>query len=51
MPSYIVVKDCFIVDGGRNGMFSWIGKKCTKNEKLAAVNGVKVHNLFIFTKI
>ena len=41
-------KDCFIVDAGRNGLFSWIGKKCTKIEKLAAINGVSVMKIDIY---
>lgn len=32
--------DCFIVDS-HNGLFSWIGKKCTKKEKETAVQGVR----------
>ena len=29
------------MDAEKNGVFSWIGKKCTKAEKIATINGVK----------
>lgn len=35
-PHNLDSKDCFIVDSGFNGVFCWIGSKCTKKEKEAA---------------
>lgn len=34
-------KDCFIVDCNTKGIYCWIGKECTKKEKVATVNGSK----------
>ena len=34
--------DCFILDTGPAGVFSWIGKGCTINEKKAAMNNAMV---------
>ncbi|XP_065059381.1 advillin-like [Rhopilema esculentum] len=31
-------KDCFILDTGPTGVYAWVGKKCTKNEKKAAMS-------------
>lgn len=33
--------DCFIIDGKNYGIYSWIGKRCSKNEKLACIQGAK----------
>eukprot|EP00794_Sanderia_malayensis_P007248 gene7248-8056_t len=30
--------DCFIVDTGPSGVYAWVGKNCTKNEKKAALS-------------
>ncbi|RNA30239.1 Gelsolin 1 [Brachionus plicatilis] len=33
--------DCFIVDCAENGIYTWIGKRCTKNEKIASIMAAK----------
>lgn len=32
-PKHLDSADCFILDLGPTGVFAWVGKKCTKNEK------------------
>jgi len=39
--------DCFILDTGPAGVFSWIGKGCTINEKKAAMNNAMVRKVFL----
>lgn len=39
--------DCFILDTGPTGVFSWIGKGCTINEKKAAMNNAMVRQLVL----
>ena len=38
----ICLKDCFIVDCGSKGIYTWIGKKGTKKEKQGCVVAAKV---------
>ena len=33
----LIFKDCFIVDAGSSGVFAWIGKSCTVDEKKEAM--------------
>ena len=38
----LISKDCFIVDAGSSGVFAWIGKGCTAQEKKEAMTNAVV---------
>lgn len=42
--------DAFILDTGPSGVFSWIGKGCTKNEKNAAMSNAMVGDAIHLTQ-
>lgn len=39
---WLFVQDAFIVDTGRGGIFAWLGKEATKQEKKAAFKNAVV---------
>ena len=43
--------DCFILDTGPTGVFSWIGKGCTINEKKAAMNNAMVSCIVFYNSM
>ena len=45
---YFLLQDCFILDCGSSGVFVWVGKGCTKNEKNGAMKNGMVIKPFTF---
>ena len=49
--SDLLLQDCFIVDAGSSGVFAWIGKGCTVQEKKEAMNNAVVSKTHFSTAV
>ena len=49
--SNLLLQDCFIVDACSSGVFAWIGKGCTAQEKKEAMNNAVVSKTLFITAV